>query len=151
MAKERPKKKTKKKLTKAGTGSSKVAARGSREPVRPPETRDVGSDPEAPKWLLPPRVTWRNESPRQKARGPKRVRRRMERIAKQVRRNIPDRERTVIEFVPHDIFLMSGPVGKEPPDGRLDDVGNSACWQENLGILINVEGEAPDPRAEERF
>lgn len=150
MGKKRPKKKTRK-TTKAGTGSPKAAATGSREPVRPPEARDVGVGPETPERLLPPGVSWRDDGHAQKARAPKRVQRRIERITKWVWRSIPDREQRVISLARHDILLMSGPVAEGSPDRPLDEISKFACWNAKVGILLNVEGEASDPKAEERF
>ena len=151
MAKKRSRKKAKKKTKRARKRSGKPGGKGSPEPINQPMPRTTEADEETPRRLPPPCVSWRDDSHAQKARGPKRVRRRIERIAKCVWRNIPDREQRVIDLAPHDILLMSGPVGGESLGRPVDDVSNSACWHEKLGILLNVESEASDPHAEKRF
>jgi hypothetical protein len=143
MAKERAKRKAKKPRDPPASGSAGRPGQ--------PEMQAAAASHEAPPWLLPPRVSWRDDSHAKKARGPKRVQRRIERIAKWVWRSIPDREQRVISLAQHDIFLMSGPVAEGSPDRPLDEISKLACWKGTLGILLNVEGEASDPGAEDRF
>ncbi len=115
------------------------------------ETQAAGGSSDAPRSLPPPRVQWRDDSHAGKARGPKRVQQRIERIAKRVWRSVPDREQKVINLAPHDILLMSGPVGEGSPDHPLDEISKLACWKETQGIFLNVEAESSDPKAEECF
>jgi len=147
MAKKRARRKAKRAAKKPrDPGARDNALRSSQ-----PEKQAAGASQEEPRWLPPPRVSWRDDSHAKKARGPKRVQQRIERIAKWVWQSIPDREQKVISLAQHDIFLMSGPVAEASPDRPLDEISKLACWKGALGILLNVEGEASDPNAEERF
>jgi len=147
MAKKRAKRKAKRAAKKPRDPGARDNARRSCQP----ETQAAGASHEAPLWLPPPRVSWRDDSHAKKVRGPKRVQQRIERIAKWVWRSIPDREQMVISLAQHDIFLMSGPVTEGSPDRPLDEISKLACWKGTLGVLLNVEGEVSDPGAEECF
>jgi hypothetical protein len=113
--------------------------------------RKAGGPKTLAEVLMPPCVSWRDDDHARRAAAPKRIQRRIERIARDVWRMIPDPARHVIGLVPHDIQLMTGPVGKGPPDRKVGDISRSASWHEMLGIFLDTEGESSGPRWDARF
>jgi hypothetical protein len=146
------KKRGKRKEIRARKRSGKPGGKGNPEATDQPTPHKAGADEETPQWSLPPNIKWLDDIHRQRTRGPKRVRRRMQRITKMVWRNIPERQCIVIDPANRDIHLMNRPAGKKSPKADLDDVDFwIACWKPGLGILVDVAAETTCPVAEELY